>query len=474
MDKYNRLGKNTILVFIGNIGSKSISFLMLPFYTKWLSVEEFGITDIITIYSAFLIGLVSACLADSIFIFPKDKEFKVQKRYFTTGLIFAFISFLLASLLFSVVKYVFIYYETENSFTEYTWYVFWIMVATFLQNYMQQFSRSINKVRVYAISGILLTGSLAVFAFLLIPDYGVSGFIIAQVASFFFSALYTFFHSKSFKYFSLKAINIDFGKQMLKYSFPLIPNSMMWLLVSSINRPILEHYLGLKSVGIYAVANKFPSILIVIFSVFIYSWQISVLEEFDKPNYKNFYNKVFRLIFFILIVLSCLVTIFSKMLISIMADQKFIDAWYILPLLAFSVLFSSLSAFVGTNFSATKESKYYFYSSFFGALTSVLFNFLLIPFWGLYGAAVAVILSFAVTAIFRIKYTWNLVRIQNLRLYIVMFVVNLLIILITIYIDSKVYKNTLYVFLLGLMFLINKETFLDLKKLGVMLKKKVL
>ena len=33
--RYKKLGKNTIVVFIGNAGSRIISFLMLPFYTHY-------------------------------------------------------------------------------------------------------------------------------------------------------------------------------------------------------------------------------------------------------------------------------------------------------------------------------------------------------------------------------------------------------------------------------------------------------
>ena len=76
MNKYKRLGKNTFLVFIGNTGSKLIALVMLPFYTSWLSVEDYGVTDIINVYVSFLVSIVSCCIAESIFIFnPKDQFF---------------------------------------------------------------------------------------------------------------------------------------------------------------------------------------------------------------------------------------------------------------------------------------------------------------------------------------------------------------------------------------------------------------
>ena len=50
MNKYKRLGKNSLLVFIGSIGSKLLAILMLPFYTAWLSVENYGDIDLVGTY----------------------------------------------------------------------------------------------------------------------------------------------------------------------------------------------------------------------------------------------------------------------------------------------------------------------------------------------------------------------------------------------------------------------------------------
>jgi len=468
MSNYKRLGKNTFLVFIGNIGSKSISFLMLPLYTTWLSVADYGTTDIVTIYTTFLLSIISGCIAESIFIFPNKETYKIQKEYFTTGLYFAFISFIVSFFLFCFAKLGFDYYKVTNSFSEYTWWIFWIIVATFSQNYMQQFSRSIDKIRVYAISGIVLTGCTAIFAFLLVPKYGVKGFFLAQILSLFFGALYIFIFTKSYNYFKVKSINIKRGVEMLRYSIPLIPNGIVWLLVSALNRPILEYYYGLNSVGIFAVASKFPAIIIVVFSIFISAWQISVLDEFKKINYEQFYNKILRIIFLMLIILSCTIAIFSEKIIFLMAHEKFMEASNVLPILTFAVIFSSLSGFVGANFSAVKKSKYYFYSSVFGAVASVIFNWLLIPLYGLYGAAIAIVISYFIMAISRIVYSWQFVKISNLKVYMLMLLINFLVILTVIYIQE--YNYLLYILFFIILLFINKKVFEDFKEIYYLIK----
>lgn len=52
---------------------------------------------------------------------------------------------------------------------------------------------------------------------------------------------------------------------MLKYSIPTIPNVLMWWVLGSLNRPILEGTVGLSGIGILAVAQRFPNAASLVF-----------------------------------------------------------------------------------------------------------------------------------------------------------------------------------------------------------------
>lgn len=473
MSKYSRLGKNTLLVLMGNFGSKMLSFLMLPFYTKWLSVEDYGVTDLITIYASFFLGIITCSISESIFIFPKGRDKIKQKEYFSTGFSFAFFSFALFAFLFFLLSLGLVFFEVKNSFSDYIWLIYFFILATFIQNYIQQFTRSIDEIKVYSISGVVLTLSEVLLAVFLIPKYGVFGFIISKVISLFIAALYSLIHSKAYQYFSLEFSKKETGIEMLKYSIPLIPNGIMWLLVSAVNRPILEKYHGLYEVGIFALGSKISSMLLVIISVFMLSWQISALEEFGKKGYKEFYNKVLNLIFTLLVFISCIVTIFSKPIIALIVSEKFIESWKLVPILTFSVLFFFISSFVGVNFSAVKKSKYYFYSSLYGALASIIISILLIPKFGFYGAAISVLLSYVVMAIARVVYSWKYVEISKLGKYTIMILINIILIFIMIYIENMNLKIIFSSILMFLLLLMNKDVVPEIKSVYLKLVKKI-
>lgn len=463
MGKYSRLGKNTVLVFVGNIGSKLISLFMLPFFTAWLSVEDYGTTDLISVYVSFLLSIITCCIAESIFIFPKGQSRENKKRYFSSGLIFSIISFSVFALIFYIVQNALERAAFSSIFTKYAWFIYGMIAASFIQSYIQQFTRSIDKITIYAVSGIVLTAVTALSSFILVPLYGIDGYIYAQIISLLFTALFSGIYSKAYEFLSVKAIKKEACYEMLKYSIPLIPNGIMWWLVSALNRPVMEHYSGMHDIGLFAVANKFPSLIVMAFSIFSYSWQISVIEEFNTKGYKEFYNKMLRIVITFLTLLSCGIAILSKTFVTIMADDKFAEAWKFIPILCFGVIFSSLSTFVGTNFSATRESKYYFYSSIWGAVASVVLNILLIPEFGIFGASLAVVIAYMVMAASRIIFSWKYVQITNIRPYFYMLLINLFLIAALLLVDDYLTRSIIILILIVTFIGINKDLYPDLK-----------
>jgi O-antigen/teichoic acid export membrane protein len=324
---------------------------------------------------------------------------------------------------------------------------------------MQQFTRSIDKMNVYSVTGVVITGSTAAFSFLIIPKQGMFGYVLAIIFASFMGMLYSFLCSGAYKYVSVKMIKKDACAEMLKYSIPLIPNNIMWWLVGALNRPIMEQYLGIHSVGIFAVANKFPGIVSLLFSVFGLSWQISVLEEFGKAGYNQFFNRVLRLAAVGLFLLFFIFALCNRLIVRIFAATDFFDASKYVALLTLGSVFSCLAGIVGSNFSAMRQSKYFLYSSVWASICAVVGNIILIPILGIIGASVTVTLSFFVLLISRIIYARKYVRIQDLEKYLFMVIIGALAIIVMFSVQITVLQYGVVIFLCLLLIFIN----IDLK-----------
>lgn len=267
---------------------------------------------------------------------------------------------------------------------------------------------------VYGMAGIVLTLLTALCSFVLVPRLGVSGYVLSLILANLLTGIYSFLFSGSYRYCSCRSVSRECCMEMLRYSVPLIPNGVMWWLVGALNRPVMEAYVGLHGIGLFAVSGKFPGILAMIFSIFATSWQISVLEEYGKKGYEEFYNRIFRGVVLVLLMLLVVVTFSSRRLVLFFASPDYQAAWVYIPVLTLGTLFSAVSGLAGSTFSAVRKSKYYFYSSVYGGVASIVFNFLLIPMWGIWGAAISVVLSFMAMSVSRIAYCWQYVRLTHL------------------------------------------------------------
>lgn len=411
--RYKRLGKNSLIVFIGNAGSKIIGILMLPFYTYYLSTAEYGIFDIINTYSIILIPIISCCIADSIFIYPKDREENVKSEYFTSGIIFYVISLIISIIISGFIRI----YLRYTFVGENVWWILGLTFSTLGLNYAQQFTRSIDKMIIYSLTGIVHVGLIAVFSFFLLPIYNLNGYLASLIISSILSALFAFFSSKLYHYVHLFYFSEKRLRELLRYGIPLIPNSVMWWLVDGVNRPIMMDTLGTEAIGIYSIASKMPGFLSMIFVVFSNAWGISMLEEFDKPDFNMFFNKTMKILVFVVALTSAILIASSKLLITVLASPDFYEAWMYIPILVLGVMFQHISTLVGGVFMAERKSKYFFYSSIWGATTSVLTTLLLIKSCGLFGVCIAVALSFLCMAVVRIKYAWKHINFFDIRYY---------------------------------------------------------
>ena len=458
--RYKRLGLNTFFVFVGKAGSSIISMLMLPFYTHWLSTDEYGTTDLINTYAMILMGLISCGIADSIFVFPKNAGKDERTKYYTFGYIFVAFTTIVCATVFYLLCLIGTKYNWSGVLYERLWFVLAFAICQFLQQYSQFFTRSIDKMKVFCFTGIMFTGSTALFSFFLLPSYGLDGYLYALILSNIFSTLFTILASKSYLYLSFITFEKRYLLEMLKYGFPLFMSGLMWWFINSLNRPVMEANLGLAAVGIYAVAGKFPSMLSILINVFGTAWSITVLEEFGKPGFNRFFNRTIKMLYFMMIVGCCLISAFSKVIVSIFAADSYYEAWKYVPVLTLSIVMQLLATNVGGVFMAEKKSKYFLYSNIWGALTSVFVTYVCIVIWGLQGAAIAVAFSCFIIALTRIIYAWKHINEMPVKWYCAMTTL-CVIFIITVLTDLPTFINvSAFVTLLVVACLLSRDVLL--------------
>jgi O-antigen/teichoic acid export membrane protein len=450
--KYSRLLTNTGLIFIGNLGRRAAGFLMVPFYTSWLTVEDYGTSDIVSVYATILTTVISLGIGEAIFVIPNQKTREDQISYFTSAFVYSLFCSIIITMLYAVT--VFYLLDFQNSFTENILYICLMAFTGIMSTYFQQFCKSINKIKVFSVAGIVNAALMALIAFLIIPQYKLTGYMWSIIASNILTAVFIFFCAKLYQYIKVYNFSYNRLREMLSYSIPLVPNSIMWLLVAYLNRPLLDEYLGVYAIGLYALAIKFPTIISTIYDNFSNSWQISVLEQYGKDGFNLFFNKTLLIVTCALSLLIVILSFSSKYLILSFFNSAYFPCIKYIPILCLSCVFMAIGSITGSVFSAVRLSKYYFYSSIWSALSAVLFNYLLIQRFGLDGACWSYVISYFIGSITRIIYAKKFVNINYTFNLFVILIITLTIVCAISYFDNYIISVlgicVLIIYLLGL------------------------
>lgn len=455
MGKLRRLSKNTILILIGNLGSKLVYLLLLPLCTRWLSTSDYGSVDLMSVYATLLLGIISCCIHEAIFLFPKRCTDEYKSIYFSSAIAFSIgviVLYIIFCTTLSLGKRCW-----EGFFIEHIWSIFGMMAVSFVQILVQQFVRAIDKIVVYSVTGIVQTLGITIFSFLLLPRFGVQGYVLAVICGGVTATVYSVIFSRAYRFIDIHGIRKSALMELLRYSIPLIPNGIMWFLLGTLNRPLLEHYAGLESVGIFAVANRLAGTGTIIFSIFSQAWTISAVEEFKAKNFHAFYNRILKLITIFQILVVAALIIASKYVIELLTTFDYFSAYLYVPLLAVSVLFSNIAAFVGVNFSLVNKSKYFFYSTLWAGLSSVILNFMLIPGFSIWGACCSLLISQIINAAFRIRYSWKIVPITNVPFYLKNILLLFCLAITRMLVHEKTYWLVFLIIYASLFYFVNKR-----------------
>lgn len=395
--KYKSLLSNTAILGIGTFGSKLLVLVMVRFYTACLSTEQYGIADIITQTANLLIPVLSAGITEAVFRFALDKDAD-KRKVFTTG----FVTVLAGGAVFGALIPVL---DNISYIRGYAWLVVAYTFCSCLHSLCVQFIRADGKMKAFAGYGIMSTAITILLnvLFLLGFRWNVTGYVLSVVLSDLISTFVVFFREKLYRQLSPKALSKSQTAVMLRYSIPMIPTTIFWWITNVADRYMVTDMIGESANGLYAVAYKIPTLLILLSGIFIEAWQFSAVTEAETENGEHvaFFGTVFDSFQALMFISGCGLTAFAKIAVSVIAVESYYPAWQYIPVLAAATIFSSLVTFMGSVYLVGKKSMLSFITSMIGAVLNIVLNLLLIPQIGVNGAAIATFFSYFVVFIIR-------------------------------------------------------------------------
>ena len=269
--------------------------------------------------------------------------------------------------------------------------------------------RAIGNTIAFTINGVLVTAITLLSNIVLVLGlrWGMSGYIYSLILAQTISTLYITFKAQIIKNISFKECDYNILKKMLRYCVPLIPNSLMWWLMSGGDKYIINYVLGDSANGLYSLAMKIPTLISTVYSLFYQAWQMSAIEGANENDEKSLYENVFKATTALLFILVSGIVLCAKPLYLLLMGNEFKTAWVYVPILSMATIFSCYGSFFGVIYSVNKNTKKAFLTTMLGAIVNVISNILLIIPLGLHGVAVGTCIGYLAVAIVRGRDTYR-------------------------------------------------------------------
>lgn len=402
---YKRLFTNTIIFAIGSFGSKLLVLILVPLYTAALSPEQYGTVDLVAQTANILLPIFTLSIADAALRFGLDaKEPAERQRVYTTCLSVLVCGLLIMALIFPLLSL----FDYLDGFTLILYIYVWTAA---LRQLNSTYTRSLEKVRLFALDGVLTTLTMILFniLFLLKFKWGMEGYLLAIILSDLCSSIFLVTAAKLWRHISPRRLSFDFLKELLRFSAPLVPTTLLWLITSISDRFIITAFHGEAMNGINSIAYKIPTVITTIFTMFSQAWNMSVIQENDETARRDFYTSIFSLNQSFMYVLAAGVLMINRPLTYVWVNAKFHESMLYSPILTLATVFTCFNVFLGSVYIAEKKTKRSLATSLAAGIINIVLNLAFIPKYGIYGAAGATLAAYGIVFFYRLADTRKLI-----------------------------------------------------------------
>ncbi len=398
------------IYMLGIILGRAISFLMIPIYTNYLTPEDYGLLQLLSltidvVSTLFGLGMASAVVRT----YQQFDEEPAKRSVISSSLLgsITIMGIVTAScLLLSPQLSELIFSTTDN-----TGYFRLTFIAMFFTSGIELpmiFLRiKLRSGSFVVISLLKLTLQLSLNIWFLVGlGLGVESILYSNVISAAVFALYL-------TYSTLKQVGIRFDiakyTEMLKFGMPLIVSDISSFMLTYSDRYFLNYMTDLATVGVYSLAYTFGMILsFLVNGPFMSVWGTEMFKYGKQPNGKLIFAKV--LIYYLLLSLTiCLgLSLLTKDALRIMANESYWSAYKYVPLISLSYVLNGVLYISGAGILLAGKTKYRAYSTAIAMSINLLMNFLLIPSFGAWGAAIATFAAYIVRLTIDVFYSQRL------------------------------------------------------------------
>ncbi|WP_010197244.1 oligosaccharide flippase family protein [Bacillus sp. m3-13] len=403
------LSKHAFAYFLSHGVPALVSFASIAIFTRLLSPEEYGMYALVFAVA----GMVNAVLFEWLKLsllryYPKYKE---DSRFLET-IKLSFLALIVATLVVGVIT-MFFFQGKEFS----PIFIFLTLLFSWTQSW-NSINLTLMRAKLSPKSYGMLAFSRTTLGLVLGTAFIYAGFAEIGLLSGLILAFWITLLMPTLKYWklgvNLKAFQSDYLKQFLKYGMPLTITLLMGVIIHNSDRLIINYLLDTSATGIYAVTYDLSEqtifTLMMIINLAAFPIAVKVMEEKGEIAAYEQVRKNTSLIFLIALPAVAGFVLIATNIAHLFLGESFReDALVLMPYIAIGALLKGFKLYsVDIMFHLKQKTALQIFPVIVAAVLNVTLNFLLIPKYGIEGAAMATVIAYAAAVVM----SWIIVHIQ--------------------------------------------------------------
>ena len=381
--------------------SRGLSLILVPLYTRVLSPGDYGALDLLTVFATIINLTIAMEVSQGVARFYSGETDTNRKVMYASSAfwftVFCYSVFCIISILLSYPLSALVMGQKgmDDVFKIGVIYITINGIFFLIQNQFRWELRS----KQYAIVSLLMTILTMAFSVLLayVMHFGIKGLLWGKIIGVAIGSFYGLFYLRnSFTFrFSKKRLG-----EMLKYSIPLVPSGIAVWVSSYIDRMMINHFLNIEDVGLYGIGFRFASIVSLLLVGFRGALTPLIYTHYREKETPGQIAKIFRIFMSLAILLFLGLTLFSYDIVKLMTTPAFYSGACVVAFLVPSQLFSQMYIFA-PGIGIAKKTYLLIWINIGGAILNIALNFILIPIYGIQGAAIATMLGACIVFIIK-------------------------------------------------------------------------
>lgn len=440
----NKLAKNFISVSLGNIISQVLNFLVIIIIARKVNVNDFGklsyaqnILLYVILFSTFgLTGYGNREIAKE---HKKEIIFNIVFLRFALGVLSNVLLYIILLVLKLEKSYIQIIMLYSLSTIIMAFDLSWVFNGLMLMEHSAL--QSIIRGMIYFI--LIFFSELTIYKVSIIYD-----------VSFLISVVYSLiiYHKK----YSLELFipNMEQMKKYIKESYYFLFQMIFSTINSNADIMIMGIFRNINEVGIYSAVYKIINIILMLVSFIISPLYPLLIKYYNEKKYdelSNIINKVYKLIYLIMVPIVFGGITLSKNIMNFVFGEKYIEGYIPFSILLIFTLILSIRETYAYCINAWYEHKKYTKIIFLSSSINLILNLIIIPIYGYKLAAISTLTSeFVNLYLFRRTYEGMKVTKKREHIYIIKVFCSAILMSIIVYVFSKFVAYVIVQILVGL------------------------